>query len=129
MVGTPTYYTWGAMLQRCHNPKSSKYQDYGARGITVCEKWHDFLAFYADMGARPQGMTIERIDQNKGYYPGNCRWADNYEQASNKRNNIVVTFNGQTRILREWARHLNIGYAALRHRYKAGKRGEDLLHV
>lgn len=83
---TPTYRTWQAMRARCHNPKHSAYPRYGARGIQVCERWRNsFDAFLADMGERPDGSTLDRIDGSKGYEPGNCRWATTAQQFENKR--------------------------------------------
>lgn len=82
---TPTYRTWYAMIQRCTNPNYKYYYLYGGRGITVCERWRDFTNFLADMGERPEGLTIERIDNDKGYYLDNCKWATIEEQNRNKR--------------------------------------------
>lgn len=82
---TPTYKVWADMVQRCTNPNRAQYADWGGRGIKVCERWRNsFLAFYHDMGDRPEGMSIDRIDVDGNYEPGNCRWADTYEQAQNK---------------------------------------------
>lgn len=83
---TPTYRIWAAMVSRCHNPNHYGYAMYGGRGIAVCDRWrHDFLAFLSDMGERPQGLSIDRIDNSKGYEPGNCRWATSKEQGQNTR--------------------------------------------
>ena len=86
---TPTYITWNGMIQRCTNPASSAYGSYGARGITVCGRWLKFDNFLADMGERPRGTSIDRIDVNGHYEPSNCRWATAAEQRANQRKGLI----------------------------------------
>lgn len=89
MTGTRTYKTWDMMLQRTGNQNHDNYHYYGGRGIKVCKRWRVFNNFLADMGERPEGMTLDRIDPDGDYEPGNCRWATLKEQANNKRKHRV----------------------------------------
>lgn len=81
---SPEYRSWSAMIARCTNPLALNFAKYGGRGIGVCERWRDFALFLADMGPRPVGTSIDRIDGRKGYEPGNCRWATPYQQRHNR---------------------------------------------
>jgi hypothetical protein len=93
---SPEYASWNSMRQRCHNPKAMAYAYYGARGITVCEQWREsFATFLADMGGRPNGHSLERVDNDRGYNPGNCRWATTTDQMRNTRRAVRVTLDGE----------------------------------
>lgn len=109
----PAYSSWAAMLTRCFNEKNWNYANYGARGITVCQRWQTYANFYADMGPRPKGATLDRIDNAKGYKPSNCRWADYRTQARNSRQARYITFNGKTQIISDWAVELGIQKSTL----------------
>lgn len=101
---SPEYETWRGMIERCANPDHVGAVSYVTRGITVCERWREsFEAFLADMGPRPEGKTIDRIDNSGPYSPENCRWATNAEQSRNKRNNHMLTARGETLCLADWA--------------------------
>jgi hypothetical protein len=117
MHGSPTYEAWKAMLQRCRNPNYHHWRDYGGRGITVCERWLTFANFLADMGKRPEGRSLGRIDNNKGYSPNNCRWETREQQMNNTRK--TGTFPNVHRYRDKWAARIRIdgkrvflGYAA-----------------
>lgn len=103
---SPEYNTWMHMIQRCHNSNNKDYKNYGGRGIFVCDMWKDsFEAFLLMVGKRPTlKHTIERIDTNKGYEPGNVRWATRAEQNVNTRSNVKLTIDGETKTVSEWSR-------------------------
>lgn len=114
---TRLYGVWMQMRLRCSNPTHPNFKDYGGRGITVCDEWRDnFAAFKRDMGERPQGTSIDRIDNNGPYSPLNCRWATNAEQRRNNRRTRMLTFQGKTLCMRDWERHLGFGYGTLLYR-------------
>ena len=106
---TREYRAWRNAKTRCFNTKSRDYHNYGGRGITMCHGWqNDFGAFFADMGCCPKGHTLDRIDVNGNYEPGNCRWAPQSVQARNRRNNHVVNVCGVTLVMTDWARQLGV---------------------
>lgn len=118
---TPEWYAWCGMRQRCMNANTKAFKDYGGRGIKVADEWLDFERFFADVGAKPgPDYSLERIDNNGPYAPGNVRWATRLEQAQNKRNNRHITANGMTKSMAEWARDLGCNPAAILARIGAG---------
>lgn len=118
--GVPGYRSWKDMRSRCYNIKDSDYPGYGGRGITVCERWSSFELFFEDMGERPEGMTIDRIDVNGNYEKANCRWATDKTQANNKRSNHVVEWNGVAKNLQHWCDEFGINPSKARYRLKQG---------
>ena len=123
-----TFQCWADMKQRCYNKNSKQFKNYGARGIVVCDKWKSsFDAFLNDMGDKPEGMSIERIDVNGNYDPGNCKWASRLEQAKNKRTTHQISFDGRCMTMREWANFLGRHEATLSYRKKQGCSIEQLL--
>jgi hypothetical protein len=108
------------MWTRCERRENSNYRHYGGAGITVCDRWKNFESFLADMGERPDGYTLDRIDGTKGYTPGNCRWATPKEQMRNRKDNCRITYNGQTLCLAEWTERLAMGKDVLGQRLRRG---------
>jgi hypothetical protein len=105
------------MRRRCNYPTHGSYKDYGGRGIKVCERWNNsFENFYADMGDRPPGSQIDRIDNDGNYEPGNCQWSTRKEQNNNRRSNALFTYQGKTQTLQQWAEEYGIDKKLLWHR-------------
>jgi hypothetical protein len=115
-----TYRSWKDMRARCRNPKHKDFKYYGERGVTICKEWEDFAVFFADMGIRPEGMTIDRIETNGNYESSNCRWATDLQQANNKRNNRRLTINGEVKTLQEWCRNSKLEHSKVRYRLSQG---------
>ena len=119
---TPGYFGWASMIQRCVNPNDKSYARYGGRGIFVCDRWlESFANFYADMGPKPDGMSLDRIDNDGPYSPENCRWATASEQQNNSRRNIVVVDGGEEMTLSQLAQKRGVSYGMLRARFHRGK--------
>jgi hypothetical protein len=121
MSNTKLYKNWARMLQRCENPKTAKYKSYGERGISVCERWHDFSNFFADIGYPPSDKhTLDRIDNNGNYCPSNVRWADKFQQANNCRSNKYIIVDGDKKTQAEWSRICGISQQNIYLRLKNG---------
>ncbi len=130
MTGTRTYSTWAAMRNRCANQKNKDYPQWGGRGITVCERWRDsFENFLADMGERPPGKCIGRIDNDGPYSPENCRWESMPEQNRNKRSTVLIAHNGETLCMRDWGKRLGIPESTLYNRHRRGWSSDQILTV
>lgn len=104
----PLFTTWSNMITRCTKPKSDHYKAYGGRGIKVCDRWMDFPNFRDDMGPRPAGHSLDRINNDGNYEPGNCRWATKQEQYSNLQRTVRLTCRGETLTQSEWARRVGV---------------------
>ena len=121
MIGTREYESWMHAKGRCFNSDNAAYLNYGGRGITMCEKWkNSFEAFYSDMGPCPPKYTLDRKDNDGNYEPGNCRWATRKTQNRNRRDTVMLDYNGETISLRDLAARHGMNFDALRHRYENG---------
>lgn len=121
LAHTPIYNVWSSMKARCDLTSNKSYKDYGGRGISYCDSWKTFENFYSDMGeSYKEWLTIERIDNGKGYYKENCKWVDRFEQASNTRKNKFVTYDGVTLTQSQMARKYGIMPQVLNKRLKLG---------
>lgn len=117
---TRTYRSWEAMKYRCNNPNSTAYSRYGGRGIKVCDRWMEsYENFLADMGICPNDRTLERVDNNKGYSPENCKWATKYEQDRNKRSSIKIEANGAIFNLKDAATMYGLHPSLIKQRAKS----------
>lgn len=128
MKYTPEYWCWQRILLRCYVPTTSNYHHYGGRGIKMCDRWrygengkHGAECFLEDMGPKPSRKhSIDREDVNGDYEPDNCRWATQIQQCNNKRDNVLVTYGGETLTLSQWSRKVGIGVSTLSYRMRHG---------
>lgn len=116
-----TYNSWAMMMDRCRNPNNDRYERYGGRGIKVCDRWHEFANFLSDMRERPDDTSIDRIDSDGNYEPGNCQWATIVEQNRNRSVTIFVRYKGDVLSLKECSRLLGESYQVARRKFTQGK--------
>ena len=121
MTNSPEYRSWKAMWSRCRRPHDNSFHNYGGRGITVADEWRSFEVFLRDMGRKPaRGYDLDRIDNEKGYGPGNCRWLPRRANLNNRRSNRVIEYNGKRQTIAQWAECLGINYRTLNNRINRG---------
>lgn len=129
MTGSRLYSIWTGAITRCYNEKHTNYTRYGNRGIKMCDEWKDdFRAFrdWAIANGYSEELTLDRIDANGDYEPSNCRWATWEEQGNNRRNSILIEYDGKMKSLSQWAKETGIAYYTLRRRYYKGWSAEQM---
>lgn len=128
-VGTKEYHAWTDIKYRCFNPKHPRAKDYGGRGISMCPEWKEnFTVFFAYVGPAPSpAHALDRIDNDKGYEPGNVRWVTVSENNNNRRNNLTLTYKGETKTAAQWAKELGVESKIIRNRVHSGWTVEDTL--
>ena len=131
MCNTKLYRIWDNMKSRCNNPKHKSYGEYGGRGIRVCDEWNSFVEFmaWALQNGYQEELTIDRVDNDLGYCPENCKWSTQLEQARNRRTNAVVTINGVSHTLTEWEEITGISAHTIGRRVKAGWKSADAIFM
>lgn len=128
MSSDPLYGIWLMIRQRCLNPNNKSFRDYGGRGIKVCTRWDDFSLFKRDMGPRPVGTEIDRRDNNGDYCPDNCKWVDRQINAQNKRNNRIITCDGDSLCIAAWSRKTGLSRGTIERRLNSGWQPERIIH-
>ena len=129
MCGTPTYRSWGSMMARCYQQNATRYDCYGGRGISVCDRWKTFKFFFEDMGVRPLGMSLERMDNNGNYGPSNCRWATPKEQSTNRRTTRPITLDDKTLTAWDWEKICGIRGDTILKRINRGWSSKDAMTI
>ena len=129
LIHHPIYDTWRRMRQRCNTTSHASFNNYGGRGIKVCERWNNFANFLSDMGEKPTPKhTLERIDNDLGYSPENCTWATWREQNNNTRFNKILSYNGKSLTITQWARRMGMKPNTLVYRIRLGWSVEDSIN-
>lgn len=129
MCGVPGYYTWTHLKGRCQDPTDPAFKNYGGRGIKICERWKKFKNFIEDMGIKPEGHQLDRIDNDGDYEPGNCRWVLPAVNSLNRRVTIYLTYGGVSLTMKEWSELLGIKYHSLYSRKYRGASDEEALSM
>jgi hypothetical protein len=129
LSGHSAYKTWKAMISRCYDEADKDYSGYGGRGVLVCDRWLELESFIADVGEKPRGQSLERMDNSKGYSPENCRWATPREQGANKRNNNILKIGGVEIHLADVARKFGLTETTIARRLAAGMTGDQIVSV
>lgn len=129
MHGSPEYWVWCSMKKRCSMPSNPDYKNYGGRGISYDPAWDSFEQFYADMGPRTDGCSLDRIDNDGDYCKENCRWTTRVEQGRNKRNNIAIVANGKSQCPPEWAEELGMSVSTIYTRLERGWLHHDIVNT
>lgn len=127
MSKTPVHLAWRNMIQRCENPKDRAFHNYGGRGISVSPEWHEFSQFIADMGMRPEGYELDRIDNDGPYSKDNCRWVSKRDNLNNRRDNVNITHNGETLTIHQWSIRTGIPPRTIAYRHAEGWPVEEVL--
>ena len=129
MSHTPEHRAWASMFDRCNNPRCEAFVNYGGRGIGIHTRWEEFINFFEDMGLRPAGMSLERVNNDLGYYRGNCVWATRTAQANNRRSTVCYTLGQETLSLAQWHRKLGLSKNTIQRRLKRGWSLESALTI
>lgn len=127
LSNTPTYISWQCMKSRCNNQNHKHYKHYGGKGISYDKAWESFASFLADMGEKPKGFTLDRIDNSKSYSKENCRWASRADQAKNTSTVRNISFNGKTMCMLDWSKELKIPYDQIKNKYHKGLSAAQIL--
>jgi len=129
MSGTSEYSSWESMKGRCLNPNRREYKNYGGRGIKICDEWLSFDGFFKDIGKKPSKLhSLERIENDRGYYKENCKWATKHEQERNKRTNIYLTYNGEKLILNDLSKKVGLHQQTIIARVRKGLSVENAVN-